>query len=72
MLEVEEPRPARTLFVREGCNADIPDLVELGRRFHAESPRAFMPYSEERVKRTAEYCIRHAFLMVFPEKSGVA
>lgn len=52
-------------MIRDATADDIPDLVEMGRRFHGESPYgSVVPFDEESFAMTLDYLIREGALLV--------
>jgi len=51
-------------LIRRATPEDIPALVELGKKFHAASPYAHLPYVPERVASTVAHILEAGCVMV--------
>lgn len=56
-------------MIRNAIESDIPKLVEMGRRFNAETSYKHVTYSPERVEATCRLMMTNGFLVV-AEKDG--
>lgn len=53
------------MTIRRATPADIPDLLALGRKMHAESWYAYLPYDDEKIAATLEHAMNGGFLAVY-------
>lgn len=56
--------------IRRATLADLPDILALGQKMHAESWYAYLPYDEDKIRATLELVLRDGFLAVY-EVDGV-
>lgn len=51
-------------MIRRATLADIPELLALGRRMHAESWYAYLPYDDDKIATVLENVMAHGFVAV--------